>query len=303
MSAPVLILGFNRPSRLSGLIERLRTVKPERVYVSIDGPRDRPGEFDLVQDTRDRIEEIDWPCDVRRRIHPTNLGCGVAVSSAIDWMFETEERGLILEDDILPAPDFFPFCEEMLKRYENDPRIFCVTGCNFVPPDQLNLHQSYRYSRFPMVWGWGTWRRAWSKYRFNVAKWHRNITFKRLWESAGSTPAATLYWSLMFQLVAMNKIDTWDYQVVLAAFRANGLTVAPNRTLIRNLGFGEDATHTKDRPKYLLDPEPLPGPYVGPSLVMPDERADAWVTRNHFQATSVGIYEQASHYLKRLRQQ
>jgi hypothetical protein len=234
---PVLLLGFNRPDRLSGLIQSLRSTRPQRVYVSIDGPRDRPGEEELVRDTQDRVKEIDWPCDIRQRFLPKNLGCGLAVSSAITWMFQHETTGIILEDDILPTPDFFTFTQEMLRRYETDPRVFSVAGCNFVPPELLNPSESYRFSRFPLVWGWGTWRRAWSAYRLNIAKWHRNISFSQLWRSTGRSPAAALYWSLMFQLLAMQKVDTWDYQLVLAAFRSNALTVVPNRSLIDNLGF------------------------------------------------------------------
>ncbi len=135
MSEPVLIMAFNRPDHLQVLLNRLREVRPDRVFVAVDGARDaRPDEADRVQACRDLVATIDWPCDVQTLFQDHNLGCGLGVSTAITWFFTHVERGIILEDDIIPDPSFFPYCAELLDRYQDDARVFAISGCNFVPP-------------------------------------------------------------------------------------------------------------------------------------------------------------------------
>ncbi len=121
MSEPVLVMAFNRPDHLAVLLRRLREVQPERLYVAIDGARTgREGEQERVQQCRDLVATVDWPCDVHTLFQDSNLGCGLGVSTAISWFFANEERGIILEDDIIPDPSFFPYCAELLERYEDE---------------------------------------------------------------------------------------------------------------------------------------------------------------------------------------
>ena len=148
---PLLIIGFNRPDHMRVLIERLREIEPQNIYVAIDGPRrDRPGEREKVERCRNLVDEIDWGADVQTLFQEDNLGCGLGVSTAISWFFDHEERGIILEDDIIPDPSFFLYCTELLDRYESDQRVFAIAGCNFVPPEAITRPDDpYRFSQVP----------------------------------------------------------------------------------------------------------------------------------------------------------
>ena len=156
ITEPILLLAFNRPDYLAGLIERLREVQPTRIFIAIDGPReDRPEEASKVQACRDLVGTIDWPCEITTLFQESNLGCGLGVSTAITWFFDNVERGIILEDDLEPDPSFFGYCSELLDRYEQDPRVFAISGCNYVPSaDQGFPDQSYRFSQVAHIWGW-----------------------------------------------------------------------------------------------------------------------------------------------------
>lgn len=100
-----------------------------RLYVAADGPRvDRAGEADRCAEVRRIATAVDWPCELRTLFHTKNLGCRGAVSGAITWFFEHEPEGIVLEDDCLPHPDFFPWCAAMLERYRDERRVMCVTG-------------------------------------------------------------------------------------------------------------------------------------------------------------------------------
>ncbi len=300
MSAPVLLIGFNRPDLLAEVIERVRVAHPDRIYLAVDGPRaDRPAEADMVRECHALVERLDWGCDVRTLFRPDNLGCGRAVSSAISWFFEHEESGIILEDDILPEPQFFDFVDVMLVRYRDDPRVAAVTGTNFVPPEHVSGPGAYRFSRVPVVWGWGTWRRTWASYRFDIGGWRRRLPLRRGWSAMGGTLPSFLLWSANFDLMARHAIDTWDLQLVCAAMTAGTWTVTPNANLVHNAGFRADATHTLRRPDHLRDVEHLRGG-LDPVPVGLDERADAWLMRNAYGASVPGLARQGWRAVRRL---
>src|SRR5271169_304080 len=144
-------------------MEAIRRAQPPRLYVAADGPRDRPGEPRRCEEVRRIATAVDWPCDVKTLFRDQNLGLRRAVASAIDWFFESEEEGIVLEDDCLPSLDFFRFCTELLERYRTDTRVMAICGSSYVNPGS-NHTASYYFSYYADVWGWATWRRAWQLY-------------------------------------------------------------------------------------------------------------------------------------------
>ena len=298
LTESVLVIGFNRPRHLAQVIDSLRAVQPGRVCVAIDGWRpDREGERELVLACRELVSAIDWPCEVETLFQERNLGCGAGVTAAITWFLGRHGRGIILEDDIVADPSFFPFCVELLDRYEHDRRVFAVSGCNFVPPsDQARPELPYRFSQVPHIWGWATWSRAWAEHRLDIRGWRRRLPPTALLRRAGSLGGA-LYWGTMFELLARGEVDTWDGQLVLAAMANGQLTATSNVNLIRNIGFDELATHTKvDR----QDLQPV-GSARLPLIDVPvelDQGADAWTRRHHFGATTLGMMQQFARYVR-----
>lgn len=286
---PVLLIGFNRPDLLREVIDRVRAVRPARVYLAVDGPRpDRTGEAERVLACQQLAGAIDWGAEVRTLFRPGNLGCGRAVSGAITWFLEHEERGIILEDDILPGPDFFPFVADLLQRHQHDEDVAAVTGTNFVPPAHQTNPATYRFSRVPVVWGWGTWRRAWQDYRFDVRGWRGRFPQGRSRHAMGGTVWSSAVWSANFDLMARQAIDTWDLQFVLSSMAAGRLTATPAVNLVENVGFRPDATHTLRRPDYLRPVEPWAGPWPKVPVVL-DERADRWLMREVYGASPTGL--------------
>lgn len=301
IDTPVLVMAFNRPDHLEQLLARLRQVQPTRVFVAIDGPRaDVPGEDQLVEQCRKLVTTIEWTDDVSTLLQPTNLGCGAGVSTAITWFFENVEQGIILEDDIIPQPGFFPYCGELLDRYRDDDRVFAISGCNFVPPDhQSHPELPYRFSQVPHIWGWATWRRSWNKHRLDIAGWQRELPPRQLWHAAGRSAAGAAYWASTFELLARKQVDTWDGQLVFASMVAGQLTATSNVNLIENIGFGDTATHTREDREELQPVGNLPFPLADVPVEL-DNEADEWTRRHHFRASWRGIFRQAQTYLTHL---
>lgn len=239
MRKPVLLLFFNRPEETRQVFSALQRCRPEKLYLACDGPRDSvAGEDRIVSDLRDWvINAIDWECEVATLFREKNLGCGRSVSGAIQWFFEQEPEGIILEDDCLPAPDFFTFCEELLDTYRDDTRVWSISGVNFLEGGWRE-EGSYYFSYNNHVWGWASWRDRWEKYDFNVA----NISVPDLLDNYTVTKRMLRHHDSV--LSNMANIDTWDYQWLIAMWRNKGLAILPNVNLISNIGFNGMATHT-----------------------------------------------------------
>jgi len=286
LTVPVVLLIFNRPQLTARVLDILRQVRPTKLLVVADGPRsDRPGEAALCQQTRDVIEQVDWPCEILRHYADQNLGCRRRVASGLDWVFSQVEQAIILEDDCLPDRSFFQFCEEMLDRYRDDDRVMTISGNNF-QGDRSVTEDSYYFSRYPHIWGWATWRRAWQHYDLAMADWpalrDRGWLFKFLRDQVSAQ-----YWTNVFQ-GSYEGFDTWDYAWVFACWRRGGLTILPARNLVSNAGFGEQATHTKgDSPLANLPAETLAFPLRHPSRVVHCVTADDFSESRLFSGSSM----------------
>lgn len=246
MSVPqaILFLVFNRPEPTSRVFDAIREARPERLYVAADGARTyRAGETELCARVREIATRVDWPCELKTLFRDENLGCKAAVSGGINWFFENEEEGIILEDDCLPGQDFFPFCTQMLERYRDDERVCMVTGDNFQGGISRG-EASYYFSRYTHIWGWATWRRAWQHYDLDMSYWPGFRKSKR-WRSLFESSREKWYWTRVFDRSYHGRIDTWDYAWLACNWYAGGLTVTPNCNLVENIGMGEDATHTR----------------------------------------------------------
>ncbi|NIG54439.1 nucleotide-diphospho-sugar transferase [Chitinophaga sp. Cy-1792] len=240
MNTPVLILIFNRKAKSLELIRHLRAVKPRRIYIAADGPRDnRPEETLQCETTRNAVlEAIDWTCQITTLFRTGNLGCGKAVSSAISWFFEQEEEGIILEDDCMPAPSFFDFCTNMLHHYRQDQYVMHINGSNFQFGNQRG-NASYYYSRMAHIWGWATWRRAWKYYDFSLSRYKHHTT-----TGLSRTLLHDYHW------IMNGKLDTWDVQWFLSVWFNKGWVIAPNVSMVRNIGYDAESTHTQRIPPW-----------------------------------------------------
>jgi len=276
---PVLLVAFNRPEETARVIARLREVKPKKIYFAVDGAREgRAKEVALVEQTQKLVQEFDWNCEVNTAFQTVNLGCGLGVSTAVSWALENEESIIVLEDDVLPDLSFFPFCTELLERFKDDDRVFAVSGSNHVPSKFVVGTDSYRFTPTTEVWGWAVWRRTWEKYEFDIKNWRNEITFSELRKQLGGSWLATILWRKLFDLVAQNKIDTWDYQLAFASLKSKSLVATSNVNLTENLGFGPGATHTQRIPKYIRPTIEIEFPLRHPHVEL-DDIANNWTQK------------------------
>lgn len=245
LKTPILFLVFNRPSCTEKVFKAIAAARPTKLYVAADGARqNNPGEADLCAEVRAIATKIDWDCELKILFREKNLGCRLAVSSAIDWFFYHEEEGIILEDDCLPLSCFFEYAASMLERYRHSEKVMHVGGINYQRVDQT-LNTSYYFSKIPHVWGWATWRRAWKCYDSDLSGLRKFVSSGK-WRELDQDIDVCCYWIRCFYSAWIGEVDTWDYQWCFSIFYHQGLSITPGRNLVENIGFGVDATHTKN---------------------------------------------------------
>ena len=279
---PVLFMIFNRPDTTQKVFNAIRQAKPTQLFIAADGPHtDIEGEIEKCQKARQISTSVDWDCEVKTLFRDKNLGCKIAVSSAIDWFFENVEEGIILEDDCLPSQSFFWFCQELLEYYRDDTRVMHVGGVN-VQFDQKREEATYYFSKYTYIWGWATWKRAWKHYDVNMKNFEK---FKKEAQinNIFKIKQQQKYWTKIFQLVHEGKIDIWDYQWVYTCFINNGLCIMPNKNLVSNIGFGSGSTHTKDNTSVFskLETQEITE-IIHPNFILSDQKVDLLTSKIFF---------------------
>ncbi|MBK5232226.1 MAG: hypothetical protein JJE13_04505 [Thermoleophilia bacterium] len=242
LTAPVLFVVFNRPETTREVFESIRAAKPPRLYIGADGPRDdHPEDERNVDVVRDYItSQVDWECEVMTLFQDRNQGCKAGVSTAITWFFEHEESGIILEDDCVPDPSFFYFCEQLLEKYRGNEKVMHVGGSCLIK--NLEVDESYFFSRYSPVWGWATWRDAWARYSLTTGSFEDEFAaISRQFDSEEERS----YWRKTLSDYFAGRIDTWDYPWNYAIWKHGGLSIYPTRNLVKNIGFGTGSTHTR----------------------------------------------------------
>lgn len=235
----VLLITFKRPSETEKVLDRILEFKPERLYIASDGP---PGVSDIderVAETRELVKAMCARSGINSkfRFSKTHLGCRNGVTTAIDWFFEHEEEGIILEDDTLPSQSFFLFCNELLDRFRNDQRVMKIAGFNLIS-ESFKFPGDYFFSHVSFSWGWATWKRAWKFNDPDILHWNYA-------QQLGLATFPLLDRNTRKRVEQASRgLDTWDYQWDFAIASQNGLHVVPRANLIQNIGFGAQATHT-----------------------------------------------------------
>ena len=299
LELPVLFVIYRRPAATRRVFEAVAAAQPRRLFIAADGPA-AMGDREACDETRAIVSRVDWECEVSRDFSDRNLGLNRRMISAIDWVFRESESAIIVEDDCLPHPDFFRFCSSMVERYRHDPRVVHVSGECYRAERAGEV--SYFFSKYPLAWGWATWRRAWSLFDAAMTTWPQRRmqpTAQALFESEDERE----YWTSTFDWLHREQLagrpGSWDYAWYYACMM-HGLSIHPAVNLVANIGSGPLASHTLDlgdlsnRPTSSLE-EPLRHP---PSIVR-DRQADLDTFDRRFPGALLKRQRSLGHQIRR----
>lgn len=242
-NVPVVLIAYNRPETVKQVFTAIREIAPSQLFIITDGPNhERQNDEKNCLQVREILSQVDWACEVKRNYAETNLGCGYRIPSGLDWVFEIVEEAIILEDDCLPHPSFFTFCEAMLAEYRHQQDVTQICGTNRLYSWKLE-QQSYHFARYSSAWGWATWKRAWQQYHHHSELWQDPQIREKIKNLIGN-PEQFDYFCRRYLLTQQQPKMTWDYQWSLVQLARGGRSIIPAINLIKNLGFNNSATHT-----------------------------------------------------------
>lgn len=274
MRSPVLFMIFRRPEATAEVFKAIREARPPRLYIAADGPRpDRPEDMELCNLAREAATAVDWECEVKTLFRGRSLSRAVACSGALNWFFQHEQEGIVLEDDVLPHQDFFHFCDQMLEYYRDEPKVFQITANNF----QMGLKRggaSYYFSRLSHTWGWATWARAWKHYDHSMAGLPAFL--KNDLPALFPSEEAVRYFSRTLRAVKEDIVPSWAFRWLFSVLRHQGLVVTPNQNLASHIGSGADGGGASLWD--YIEPSPIKE-IIHPGAVQPDLDADMLMIR------------------------
>lgn len=240
----VLLIFFARPEPFAKVFEQIKIARPSKLYLYQDGAREnRPDDVINIEECRKIAEDIDWECEVHYKYQETNFGCDPSEFISQKWMFETEEYGIILEDDDVPSQSFFPFCKEMLDRYKDDDRIGVICGMNNLGIS-TDTPYSYLFARTGSIWGWATWKRNFDLLEEHYDFLNNQHTLSLLENLMGKRDFRN------FLNLSIKHRDSGiaHYETILGSFVLLNykLNIIPSKNLISNIGIGSNGTHATD---------------------------------------------------------
>jgi hypothetical protein len=281
LTTPIVYIFFNRPDLVQRTFPAIRAQRPTKLYLIADGPRaSKPTDEARCRETRTAVENmLDWPCEVIRDYSEVNLGSGKRIASGLTRALKMLGEAIIIEDDILPKPEFFSFCAQMLERYRNVPSVHGISGYNpigrFLPRERAAVP-----SLTHITWGWATWHRAWASYRGNLEGWD-DPTVQEQIRAYVKDPLYFHELTRAFKAVQNREVDAWDYQWIYTMLYERRHAIVSSVNLVDNLGFQADATHTFHKPAFAekLKTYPPPRAPLPPIDAQPDRLFD----RVHWQ--------------------
>lgn len=295
LTTPVLLIVFNRPDYTTQTFEAIRQARPHKLYVASDAPR--PGnENDKINNekVKDIVKQVDWDCEVNYRFSETNLGCGYGPYSAISWVFEHEDRAIILEDDCVGVPAFFEYCDHLLEKYKNDTRVWLLSGRSHQCDSKYFDDKDYLFSHFGHTWGWATWRRCWEKMDMDFKDIDKFLEMGGAKNTLVSKKQGEFYNKLLRRVSKDKKLNShaWDLQWLYAGVSSSALCVVPAKNLIKNVGV--DGTHSVSANKYIdLQSDATYKIEKEPSFVMVERGYEELHFRTHIKKIFPPLYIRA----------
>lgn len=273
---PVLLVFFTRRDITLKTFQCIKKVKPAKLYLASDGGRNE-NEWKTVRELRELIlQQVDWDCEVKTLFQTANLGCGKGVYTAIDWLFQHEESGIIIEDDCLVSDSFFPYMRSMLEKYRDDQRVGMVAGHVFC--ERFQIPTTYAFSNYCACWGWATWRRAWKNMDFSM-EWRKEPDAVNVLMNRGLDQREKRHWLFQLNEIDHQTVSAWDWQWYFTVAKENQLCIFPRVNLVTNIGNDANATHTSFS-NIVVSSHELESEYIHPHSVCPSYAINERFYRN-----------------------
>ncbi|MEI0749673.1 nucleotide-diphospho-sugar transferase [Brachyspira pulli] len=302
-NTPILLIIFKRKDTALKVLDTIRNVKPKKLYIAADGWRNEEEKIKCINTREAVLKAVDWECEVKTLFRENNVGCCYGPVNAVNWLFENEEQGIILEDDVIAENSFFYYCERLLDYYKDNEKIMHITGEN--PLDRKVGEASYYFATVMHGCGWATWKRAWKYYdpdmkNFDI-KQLRKVLRKRYKDFNIRD-----YWQQWFPRIKKEHSSVWDTQWAYIIMCMDCVSINANSNMLSNIGYGEDSTHTPDENDPNANRKTYPtdmNNFIHPKEIKCDERADFEIGIKRFNIKPFSLSYNVTREIKRIIRQ
>lgn len=288
VDVPVQISIWIRPENQRRQFEIIKEARPRVLILTSDGGRNEE-EWEAIQKNRALYDEgIDWDCEIHRLYLDKNYGLYTVGQKTMDLVWSKVDRCIFLEDDILPAIDYFRFCEDLLEYYKDDTRVSMICGMNHMETwksEDVDYFFSFRGS----IWGCAIWKRTY-ELNWNLDYQKNPYLMETLFRHTKGMKD--------YQKQVMDYVETGAHEghrpgaeffFKNSFFAQNQLSIIPSKNLISNIGFGDGSAHSDTlerlpravRRLFNMRTYSIDHPIRHLSFVIPDEefeRKHRWVT-------------------------
>lgn len=252
--APIAVIAFNRPDLLKATLDSLAQnplAENSDLFIFIDGPREnRPGEKEKVQHVKKIAEAASGFKRVTIKASEQNKGLAKSIIGATTELVNQYGKVIVVEDDLYLSPSFLTYMNTMLEAYKNDSRIMQVTGYSAKIRHTERFHCDYYLTRRAHSWSWGTWKDRWETVDWEVKDYDELAASKKK-QKAFNEYGSDLFGMLKGWKTGAN--NSWYIRFNYAMHKQGRYSVAPLQSLVRNDGFGDDATHCNTYNRYKID--------------------------------------------------
>lgn len=284
INTAIAIFCFNRPSQTKKVFNQIKKIKPNKIFLIMDGPR-KKNKLDKINCNKVKkiITSINWNCKVYKNFNKSNEGLKKRFITGLTWVFSKVDKAIILEDDCLPSNDFFYFCDQLLKYYQNSKKVKFITG-NCFQKKNMKIKETYYFSKYSHIWGWAAWRSTWKLYNDNEKYWKKYLNSKKF-QKVCEDQNERKYWSNMFENIQNGKLKSWAFYMLLSLWKNNLLTATPSINLVENVGFNAFGTNTKKlNINSKLSDNYIDRPIKHPKKIMLNKEADKFVFKNIYSS-------------------
>lgn len=255
MNAPIILYGYKRPRELSLTIEALKAnyLAPESdLYVFVDAPK-KPADQPGVDAVHALVDQLTGFRTIHRQYAESNIGCADSIIQGIDAVLAKHPSAIIVEDDLLTAPNFLDYMNQCLRQYADNKRVYSIAGYTFPFARPADYPYDAYFLPRHSPWGWATWADRWQSIDWTVSDFDQFIRDGKR-QQAFNQGGSDLSRMLRHQMEGA--IDAWDIRFCYSRFRAGGLTLWPTLSKVQNIGFGPGATHTDIYNRYSTELDP-----------------------------------------------
>lgn len=250
--SPIALFVYKRPEHTRRTLESLMQC-PEfaesPLYVFCDGVK-KEEDREKVNQTRELVHSL--LNETAKIIESSeNKGLANSIIAGVSHICEIYGRVIVLEDDLVVAPEFLTFLNNALDKYQDEESVMQVSGYMF-PIPQLIGETEALFLPFTYSWGWATWQRAWSKFDPQSTGWEVLKSDKNM-RSRFDLDDNYGFFDMLNQQMS-GKIDSWAVRWYWSVFKHNGYVLYPPNSYITNIGLDGSGTHGSWYVSQLLKP-------------------------------------------------